>query len=213
MIDEINKFQNENTIVFMPAIQSNYFDSINDTIGNVVKVFENKFAFDIIVSINNSKIKKIYLLGNSSIYGQMLPKLNRNIDVCWIYDKAFSSLSELEVRNELNQIFDYYDRNLINSVGCISLDNKKVFENAGYKCEYIDLKIKKNAKKVKISNTIGILSNDYDPNNNFYNQLSALTFLNYELCKIKSTVKATSSFCKYFNILFNCLKTFHTIPP
>ena len=120
--------------------------------------------------------------------------------MCWVFNDSFSNLSNGGVRYYLNTIFEYYDRDLINIIGCLSNDSKKVFENAGYNCEYIDLKIKKVTNKNNKSKSIGILSDDFDPNNNFYNQLASLTFIDYDICKYKSVMPATKHFSKYFDI-------------
>ena len=200
MLDGILKFKNESSIAFVPKLDYKYYDSINYLIKNAIKiedVYEDKQITD---AINNSAIKKIYLLGNNDIYRFILPRINKNIEVCWIFNNSLSSLSNAGVRYYLNSIFEYYDRALINSIGCISLDTKKVLENSGYKCEYIDLKLEKKDVELIESNSIGILSDDFDPNNNFYNQLASLIFDDYDVCKFQAVMKATTHFYKYFNI-------------
>lgn len=206
MLEKIIEYQNESSIAFVSKMDFKYYDSINCTLKNAIKIDDANEDENIIKSINESKIKKIYLLGNDNIYGFILPELRNEIEICWIFDSAFSGLSNAGVRYYLNSIFEYYDRSLINSIGCINKDTMKVLENAGYKCEYIDLKLwEKNIKCVK-SNSIGILSDDFDPNNNFYNQLAALTFVDYDVCKFTSVMKATNHFYKYFNIKSKVLK-------
>ena len=200
MLDGILKFKNESSITFVPKLDYKYYDSINYSIKNAIKiedVYEDKQILD---AINNSAIKKIYLLGNNDIYRFILPRINKDIEVCWIFNNSFSSLSNAGVRYYLNSIFEYYDRTLINSIGCINFDTKKVLENSGYKCEYINLKLEKKDVELIESNSIGILSDDFDPNNNFYNQLASLIFVDYDVCKFQAVMKATTHFYKYFNI-------------
>lgn len=206
MINELEKYKNKDTIVLLPSLDLKYYDSVNHTLGNVIIVNEEIEDNKIIEIINKSKIKKIYLFANDDIYRFILPRIKKHIDVCWIFKDAFSSLSNVGVRYYLNSIFEFYDRKLINSIGCINLDNKKVLENAGYNCEYIELKLKKEKSKSIKSNSIGILSDDFDPNNNFYNQLAALTFIDYDVCKFLAVMKATTHFYKYFNINSKVLK-------
>lgn len=202
MLEKINEYKNETKIVLVPKNDIKYYDGINYTLGNVI-VLDNECADDkIITEINESKIKKIYLLGNHDIYGFVLPELNNEIEVCWIFCVPYSSLSNAGVRSTLNAIFEYYDRELIYSIGCFCRDNEKVFSNAGYRCEYIDLNLEKNNNydnNIKFK-SIGILSDDFDPNNNFYNQLASLVFVDYDICKFRSAMNATSHFCEYFNI-------------
>ena len=206
MLDKLIEYKNESSIVLVPKQDMKYYDSLNYTLKNAILVDNVKEDTRIIDIINNSKIKKIYLVGNDNVFDFILPELKNELNVCWIFASSFSSLSDIGIRSSLNTIFEYYDRELIDLIGCISKDNKKVFENAGYKCEYIDLKLDKNEIKMVNSNSIGIISYDFDPNNNFYNQLAALTFVDYDVCKFMSLMKATNHFYKYFNIKSKVLK-------
>ena len=200
MIEELKKYSNKSSVVFLPKCDLSIYDSLEYTLNNVIKIDLEKEDSEIINNINNSKIKKIYLVGSNDIYRYILPRLKKGIEVCWIFKDLFSNLSNGGARNILQTIFEFYDRELVFSIGCVSIDTQKVLENAGYKCEYIDLELKKVNAKIKKSNTIGILSSDFDPNNNFYNQLAALTFIDYEECKFLSVMKATIDFIKFFNL-------------
>ena len=203
MIEEIKKYKTKQHIVLLPKYDLEIYDSLNNTLGNVIKLSNITNSKEIVNIINSSKIKKIYLVGNDDFYRFMLPRKNKNIQVCWIFKNSFSDLSNGGARYVLNSIFEFIDRSLVDTIGCINKETMKVFENAKYNCEYIDLKIKPiKQKKNKYKNTIGILSNDYDPNNNFYNQLAALTFTEYDYVKFKCVMGATWYFCDFFNIFF-----------
>ena len=206
MLDKLIEYKNESSIVLVPKLDYKYYDGINYTLGNAIKIDNVDEDERIINVINESKIEKIYLLGNNNIYRFILTRIKKDINVCWIFNDAFSNLSNAGVRYNLNTIFEYYDRTLVDIIGCFNKDNVLVFENAGYKCEYIDLKLDKNEIKLVNSNSIGIISDDFDPNNNFYNQLAALTFVDYDVCKFQAVMKATNHFYKYFNIKSKVLK-------
>ena len=206
MLEKLTEYKNESSIVLVPKLDYKYYDGINYTLGNAIKIDNVDEDERIINVINESKIEKIYLLGNNNIYRFILPRIKKDINVCWIFNDAFSSLSNAGVRYNLNTIFEYYDRTLVDIIGCFNKDNVLVFENAGYKCEYIDLKLEQKDIKLIESNSIGILSDDFDPNNNFYNQLAAITFVDYDVCKFMSVMKATNHFYKYFNIKSKVLK-------
>lgn len=201
MIEELNKYKNKQHIVFLPNYDLEIFDSLEFTIGNIIKINNISNNKEVINILNQSKIKKIYLVGNDDFYRFLLPRINKNIEVCWIFKNSFSDLSNGGVRYVLNCIFEFIDRSLVDTIGCIDKDTMKVFENAKYNCEYINLKIKQTkSKKENYNNTIGILSNDYDPNNNYYNQLAALTFIDYDYVKFKGIMLATKHFIDFFNI-------------
>lgn len=202
MIKQLKQYIEEQHIIFLPKDINFIKDSIVHTFKNVILINKEKAEIEITDIINNSNLKKIYLIGYNEIYNFILPRLKKEIEVCWIFNNSFSNLSNYNVRLELHYIFEYYDRNLIKTIGCMNKDNYEVFKNAGYNCEYIELKIDNNIKKSKKSNTIGLLSKDFDPNNNFYNQLAALTFIEYDYCKINYTLKTTKEFLNFFNIKY-----------
>ena len=204
MKEKLLKYKDKNSIVILPLTDLDIVDSLENTIGNAIKLDNVDDEKDIISIINTSKIKKIYLVGNNDFYRYLLPRINKNIQACWIFKNSFSDLSNGGVRYVLNCIFEFYDRKLIDTIGCINKDNLNVFENAGYNCEYIDLDIKHKLQKYKESNSIGILSNDFDPNNNFYNQLASLTYVDYDYCKFNYVMKATKEFISFFNL--KCIK-------
>ena len=206
MLDKLIEYKNESSIVLVPKQDMKYYDGLNYTLGNVIIIDDVKEDENIIKAINGSKISKIYLVGNNDLFRFILPRIKKDIVVCWIFNDAYSSLSNAGVRYNLNTIFEYYDRTLVDIIGCFNKDNVLVLENAGYKCEYVDLKLNKNEIKLVNSNSIGILSDDFDPNNNFYNQLAALTFVDYDVCKFQAVMKATNHFYKYFNIKSKVLK-------
>lgn len=200
MIKQIKKLCDEANIVFLPNGCSKYYDVLQSTLKNVILLKEVKDCNDIIKNINNSKIKKIFLFDYDEFYRILIPKIKKDTKICWIFQYSFSNMSDIKVRNNLNTIFEYYDRELISTIGCLNISNKIVLENSGYNCEYIELNIKENIKTISQSNTIGIISNDFDPNNNFYNQLASLMLVDYNECKFKSTLKVTDKFYNYFNI-------------
>lgn len=204
MIEQLENYKNKQEIVLLPRFDLDLKDSLEYTLKNVIEIDKVDEDNRIIELINNSKIKKIYLVGNNDFYRFFLPRLKKEITVCWIFRDSFSNLSNPGTRYYLECIFEYIDRCLIETIGCINEDTLMVLENAGYNCELINLNVKSKKAKYKDSNSIGILSNDFDPNNNFYNQLAALTFVEYDVCKFKYVMKATKNFIDFFKL--NCKK-------
>lgn len=200
MIEELKKYSKKESLVLLPVTDNDLYNSLNYTFGNIVSLDSNKDKEKALEIINTSSLKKIYLVGNHLLYSFILPQIKKHIKICWIYRSTFSALSNYNTRNILNTIFVYYDRELIKSIGCLTKDNYEVFKNAGYNCELIDLKEKTKKTTFKKNNNIGILSNDVDPNNNIYNQLAALTFLEYNQCKLNYCMGATQHFIDYFHL-------------
>lgn len=200
MLKQLEKYKNKKNIVIIPTYDMDIKESLEYTLNNTITIDRVPEDNKIIEFINNSKISKIYLVGNNDFYRYLLPRLKKEINVCWIFRDSFSNLSNGGSRYYLECIFEYIDRKLINSIGCINKDTQTVLENAGYNCEFIKLNIKPKRTKHKKTNTIGILSNDYDPNNNFYNQLAALKLIDYDYVKFKCVMGATWYFCDFFDI-------------
>ena len=200
MIEELKKISNEKTLVILPNGDNDIKGSLTNTLGKAIIINNEKENEEIITNINNSKISKLYLVGYHDIYRYILPRIKKHIEICWIFRNSFSELSYGGVRYVLHCILEYFDRDLIKSIGCIDKDNLKVLENAGYNCEYIDLKVKSKNKNIKYKNTIGIISKDYDPNNNFYNQLAALKFIEYDYAKFDYVMGATYHFIDFFEL-------------
>lgn len=199
-MNELKKAKKGENILFVSSNDLKIKDNFNDTFDNVIFIDEKENFDEVISLINNKGFSKIYLLGLDEFYRYMLPRLNKNTNVCWIYKNSFSDLSNGGTRYTFNSILEFLDRDLVSSIGCFNKNNYDVFTNAGYKCEMIDVKINDDMQECVISNSIGILSNDFDPNNNFYNQLAALTFVSYDVCKCMYIMKATKNFINDFGL-------------
>lgn len=200
MKKEIKKYTNKNTIILLPKFDLDIYESLKELCPYIVKIGNVTEEKEIVTILNQSNIKKIYLVGNNDFYRYLLPRLKKEIKVCWIFKNSFANISNFDVRVILNIIFEFIDRNMLFSIGCVNKSMVKVFENAGYNCEYIELKPKLKKQKYIESNDIGILSNDYDPNNNYYNQLASLKLVNYNKCKLRPFMGETYRFCEFFEI-------------
>lgn len=199
-MEKKNNCKSYNNIIIIPEKYAFNKECINNTFKNIVYINNSTNKTKIIEIINNFNIKKMYLIGNHDLYNYIITRINKKTQICWIYDHSFSSLSDRNIRNFLNNLMEYVDREIVNLIGCIDKETYKVFTNAGYNCEYIKLKYNNKTKKFTNTNTIGILSNDKDSNNNYYNQLASLSFLNYDYCKIYNPTNVTKKFLKIFNI-------------
>lgn len=202
MLKQIKKIENQSSILFIPLNQKEITSYIKNTFKNIV-IINNKVSFDkLLQEINLYDIERIYLWGYDSFYHYLLPRLKKEIEVCWIFNHTFSNLCDYNIREQLHYIFEYYDRKLINCIGCLNDDNKEIFSNAGYECENIIIVNNYESIKYRKSNTIGLLGNDFDPTNNIHNQLAALTFVNYDYCKINYLMENTKKFLDFFNIKY-----------
>ena len=77
MLDKLIEYKNESSIVLVPKLDYKYYDGINYTLGNAIKIDNVDEDERIINVINESKIEKIYLLGNNNIYRFILPRIKK----------------------------------------------------------------------------------------------------------------------------------------
>lgn len=192
----------ESVLVIASSSSIDIYDSLIEIFNNVITASNEYSNANFINSINDSKISKIYLAGNHSFYQYLLPRLKRKIEVCWIFSNSFSSLSDIFIRADYLVIYDYYNRGYVKSIGCIKEEFASVFKNAGYRCELLNLIKKQSFFNIENCNSrsIGIISNDHDPRNNFYNQMASLLLVDYDFCKCVVTKKETKKFADFFKI-------------
>jgi len=174
-------------------ITDNKNNTLNNTFDEVANIENNENFFKLL-----DKKKKIYITGT---YKKNKSTINRyHNKICWIYDGELSSLYLKSERNRIYEILEYLDRNLIQSIGFFDKNIYNIFKSAKYNTEYIEIKNKYNNLKYNYnSKTIGLLSDEYKPNENFYNQLAALSNTDY-IVKLYNPAKKTLTFCKDFNI-------------
>jgi hypothetical protein len=97
---------------------------------------------------------------------------------------------------------ELYDREVVQKIAFTDEDLYEVLSK-NHNVSYIMLNCdSKRENNIGDSRTIGLLSNDFDPNNNVYNQLSALSLVNYDKVKLMSNMVATEPFLKMFNIKY-----------
>ena len=79
MIEQLEKYKNKQNIVIIPHFDLDLKDSLEYTLNNVIEIDRVEEDNKIIELINNSKIKKIYLVGNNDFYRFILPRLKKEI--------------------------------------------------------------------------------------------------------------------------------------
>lgn len=202
-ISDLKKIVNKNYIVLLPSWNNNIYNSVEYSFENVVNI-ENTNNEEIKELINfiNKNIKQLIIFNFDDIYRLILPYVKKCIDVKCIYSYSIAKMTDWNIRGVFNNIMEFYDRRIIKKIGCIDSSAFKVLKKAGYNVEHILLDIKQSDedKHISKSKTIGLLGNDYDPNHNIYNQLSAIKMVEYDRIKIIKNMPATEHFINFFNI-------------
>lgn len=199
---DINKVKNKDYVVLLPSCDYDIKDSVEYSFENVFYLdYElTKEHADILVDFINNKAKSLILFDYDDFYRKVLPFIRKGKKVKWIYKNNVAEMTSGPVRATLTNLMEFYDRKIVDEIGCLDESTYEVLKNAGYNTKHILLDINPKAKKIKASNSIGLIGNDYNPNHNTYNQLSALKLVDYRYVKIIKNMPATEHFIDFFNI-------------
>lgn len=201
-ICDINKLENKDYIVLLPEIDYDIKDSVEYS-------FENVFYLDyeltkedakIIIDFINNNDSQLIIFDYSEFYRLILPYIRKNRKIKWIYKNNISSMTNGKARATFTNLMEFCDRNIVDTIGCLDESTYEVLKNSGYKTKHLLLDVNSNNKKAKKSNSIGLIGNDYNPNHNTYNQLSALKLVDYSYVKIVKSMPATNHFIEFFKI-------------
>lgn len=192
------------TIVFIGGYRIEYLEAIKYT-------FKDCEISTIPESITPPEIEKLAKKINDN-YSQVIffdyiyqfyslvPIISKKVKKKWIIRTSIPSLCDVDIYNNFFQIIEYMDRNLLDEIGVIDYDLYLTF-NKKYKdrCKYLklDLSLKNNNSKEE---ALGIIGCDYINGDNFFNQLSAATLLDYKKVIVQNTMTVTKNFAKEFNL-------------
>lgn len=203
-ICDINRLKKTDYIVLLPACDYDIRESVEYSFKNVFYLDYDLTTEDsrLIIDFVNNNCNQLILFDYDDFYRLVLPYIRKNRRVKWVYKNNCASLTSGNVRSIFFSIMEFCDRNIVDEIGCLDYATYMVLKNGGYNAKYIKLDIKRNANNAKsnTSNTIGLIGNDYNPNHNVYNQLSAVKMVDYEAVKIISNMPATDHFIDFFNI-------------
>lgn len=199
---DVNKIKNKDYVVLLPSCDYDIKDSVEYSFENVFYLdYElTKEHAEVLIDFINNKANKLILFDYDEFYRWVLPYIRKTKKIKWIYKNNIAQMTNGYVRATVTNLMEFCDRNIVDEIGCLDKSTFEVFKNAGYKVKHILLDVKPSIKKPKKSNSIGLIGNDYDPNHNTYNQLSALKLVNYSHVKIIKNMPATKHFINFFEI-------------
>lgn len=210
--DKINKLKENECIVLLPKPDYDIKKSVEYSFKNVISSDEltDDDVKNIIEVINNKNVQLI-LLDYDEVYRKIIPYIRKNRKIKWVIKNGLAAMTDGAVRATFSNLMEFCDRNLISCIGCIDNGAYEVLKNAGFNTKRIILDIKEEKNKAKKSNSIGIIGNDYNPNHNTYNQLTAVTMVDYDYVKILKNMPATEDFIKFFDIKEQEVKTYEEL--
>jgi len=210
---DLKNIKNQSTLLI--SADNNVQDVINnynikyDEIIDLEFDTSDEFLKELVENINNKELK-IILYSNTHFFGKILPYLKSNVTVSWIYPNSIANFSSMYNYLWFKTIFDYYNRKILSKIIVIDEELFNILNKQSIPVELLKLNLKNGkTKKYKFSNsnTIGIISIDYDVYDNIYNQLSACTFLKNSIVKLFNPMSVTKKFCERFNIKYEVYNT------
>lgn len=202
-IEDIDKLKENDYIVLLAKSDYDIRESVEYSFKNVIFLdFEptEEIANKIIDAVNKKNMQLI-IFDYNEIYRMLLPYIHKNKKIKWILKNGMAPMTSGTVRAAYTNLIEFYDRGLIDCIGLLDSGAYTVMNKAGYKVQHIllDVEEKKINKKIN-SNTIGLIGYDYNPNHNIYNELTAVTMVEYDKIKILKNMPATRHFIDFFNI-------------
>lgn len=145
----------------------------------------------------NSKYEQLVFYGYYDQFYLLLPLISKKVVKKYIINVGIPKLYEQYMMVNLQQIFEYKERGLIDYIFTTRYDLYISFKN---KISYIALDYKCNNEKEKNSNSIGILNQYYLEESNFYNELSAIALSKYKKAVILDQNIITKKFGEDFSV-------------
>ncbi len=213
-INKVNSLKENSTIIISANkeiydILGNY-DINYDEIFDMLESEALETLNNLVKTINNKKINVIFY-SNHYQYGDIIPKLNNNINAKWLYSNTISHFSEPYNYNWFKSIIDFYNRNNIKEILLLDDELYKILCK-NYNVTLLKLNIVKNYINNNPKNkTIGIIGYDYNPYSNIYNQLSAITLTKYKSVNLLNCDGSTKEFCERFGIEYTLFDDVHDL--
>lgn len=201
-IEGLNKLNKGSYLVLLPDADYDIKDSVEFSFDNVIYLdFElNESDANKIIDYVNNKGSKLIIFDWSEAYRLILPYISKKREIKWVYKNNLAQLTNGGVRATFTRIMEFYDRNIVKEIACLDKATSIVLKKAGYRSSHLLLDVKTKSRKSKSNNSIGLIGDDYNPNHNTYNQLSALKLVDYDYCKIVPNMPATKHFIDFFEI-------------
>lgn len=201
-IEGLNKLTKGSYLVLLPSVDYDIKDSVEFSFDNVIYLdFElTEDEANKIIEFVNNKGSKLIIFDWSEDYRLILPYISKKREIKWVYKNNLAGLTTGGVRATFTRIMEFYDRNIVKEIACLDKSTSIVLKKAGYRSSHLLLDVKTKSRKSKSNNSIGLIGDDYNPNHNTYNQLSALKLVDYDYCKIVPNMPATKHFIDFFEI-------------
>ena len=189
-VEEMKKIKNKDYIVLLPDFDYDIRESVYYSFANVIDImskekldqqlrdcfcysynYNNDFIMDnysddvnTIVDFVNANCKTLILFDYCGLYRKILPYISKKVKVKWVFRYNMAELTQGLVRLAFHMITEFYDRDIVDTIGCMDLASYEVFKKSGYNTKPILLDIKPLKYKDNKSKSIGVIGSDREPN-------------------------------------------------
>lgn len=199
---KLDKITKGDYVVLLPFCDIDIKDSVIYSFNNVIMLEGNETKDDAkgLTDFINNNLKQLIVFDFCDFYRDILPYIKKSIKVKYIYKNNIAALTNGNVRESFYFPMEFYDRKIIKTIGCLDKSTSIVLKNSKYNVCYVALDIPFKSCKYKKSNSIGLIGDDFNPNHNIYNELSALKLVNYSKLKMIRHMVATEHFIDFFGL-------------
>lgn len=205
MKEQIEKcLSNSNKLLLLPKSDELYYDCFKYMYGDCVVLIDDSCESNVeIIDLINTNVDELYFVNFQNLYRKLLPSIDKKIKKYEIFLCDVANFTSHYILPIFYDISEFYERKLIDKIYVL---NNSVYEmmKKNFNVEKLNIKlsfkdtIKLNNKK---SRSIGIISNDYDPVQNFYNMLTAISMVDdYDKVKFIPYMDASRDFFNHFEI-------------
>ena len=186
--------------VVLISKNNGYLNSVKYSFKNVIELKEtlNSEERDELVK-KIEKYDRIILVDYLFVFRYLMQNMDKEFK--WILTYDISSLPLINEKLSYKALMEYYDRKLVSEIACLDNDFYELLKKAKYKVSKIDLDVNVKFKKKK-NDEVGIVGIDYNPLDNYYNELTAIK-LNNQFVNLSGRTNATKEFVKFFEMKYS----------
>ena len=186
--------------VVLISKNNGYLNSVKYSFKNVIELKEtlNSEERDELVK-KIEKYDRIILVDYLFVFRYLMQNMDKEFK--WILTYDISSLPLINEKLSYKALMEYYDRKLVGEIACLDNDFYELLKKAKYKVSKIDLDVNVKFKKKK-NDEVGIVGIDYNPLDNYYNELTAIK-LNNQFVNLSGRTNATKEFVKFFEMKYS----------
>lgn len=189
-------------IICIPQYDYNLYDAFKYSFKNVILIKDNVSDINNIISfIKNNNIKQVIFVDFLLEYNDVVKTIDLDIEIKFILTKTLASITNFDIYSIVNNVFELRKKNVFKELGVLDLNWYNCLKNKNIEVKFLRLDIPNTAKnKNKNSNTIGILSDEYNANHSYFNELSAIKLNGKYVPNLKSSSNIIKDFSNVFNI-------------